>query len=289
VARLRDTLILTNADPNKVDAYITGKISAEEVTDAQGVLADGWEWIKWTQNGRSIIPMSSVDDAADLESIAAVKSMGILNRDEGADAATPGILRFTSAAQAAGYFMLGETTKTSASGKELGKTRSPFTQPFFPLAHGLQAKRFSKLAATMPNVGLWMMNTGYVGGSGPEVEAGTAYKVKIRHSSAMLEALLADTIKWTVDPDFGYEVVDISHPANADLLEKVPAEILSPERFYKATGRESEYYAWVDKMKAERRAFLKSYDVDDAIVEAVTREPELAPVVAKEDEAAAAK
>jgi hypothetical protein len=42
-------------------------------------------------------------------------------------------------------------------------------------------------------------------------------------------------------------------------------------------------------MKAERRAFLKSYDVDDAIVEAVTREPELAPVVAKEDEAAAAK
>jgi phosphoenolpyruvate carboxykinase (ATP) len=273
--RLRETLILTNADPEKVDAYIAGTVKIEDVTDAQGVLDDGWEWVKWTQNGRSIIPMASVDDAADLNSIAAVKSMGILNRDEGADAATPGILRFTSPEQAAGYFMLGETTKTSAAGKEVGKTRSPFTQPFFPLAHGLQAKRFSSLAATMPEVGLWMMNTGYVGGSTPEVDEGTAFKVKIRHSSAMLEALLADAITWTVDPDFGYEVVDIEHPSNAALLEKVPADILRPSHYYKTNGRENEYATWVGQMKAERRDFLKSYDVDTAIIEAVTREPEL--------------
>jgi phosphoenolpyruvate carboxykinase (ATP) len=289
VKRLRETLVLTNADPTKVDAYIAGEVKIEAITDAQGVLADGWEWVKWTQNGRSIIPMASVDDAADLNSIAAVKSMGILNRDEGADAATPGILRFTSPEQAAGYFMLGETTKTSAAGKEVGKTRSPFTQPFFPLAHGLQAKRFSTLAATMPDVGLWMMNTGYVGGSTHEVNTGNAHKVKIRHSSAMLEALLADTIVWTEDADFGYEVVDVSHPGNAALLEKVPEDILRPENFYKNTGRSREYTAWVDQMKTERRAFLKTYDVDASIIEAVTREPEIKPVQTSIQGAARAK
>ena len=76
--------------------------------------------------------------------------------DEGADACTPGIVRFISTEQASGFFMLGETTKTSAAGKDVGKTRSPFTQPFFPLAHGLQAKRFSELVATMPTVTLWI-------------------------------------------------------------------------------------------------------------------------------------
>lgn len=289
VSRLRETLLLTNADEDKVDAFIAGTVKIEDVTDAQGVLADGWEWVKWTQNGRSIIPMASVDDAADLQTIAAVKSMGILNRDEGADAATPGILRFTSPEQAAGYFMLGETTKTSAAGKEVGKTRSPFTQPFFPLAHGLQAKRFSKLAATMPDVGLWMMNTGYVGGSTPEVQSGKAHKVKIRHSSAMLEALLAGTIEWTIDPDFGYEVVDTKHPANAALLEKVPTDILQPVHFYVREGRQNEYTKWVEQMKTERRAFLKSYDVDTAIIEAVTREPELSPVSVAPEGVARAK
>ena len=288
-ARLRNTLILTNADPVKVDSYIAGEVTFEDVSDELGVLNDGWEWVKWTQNGRSIIPMASVDDAADLKTIAAVKSMGILNRDEGLDAATPGILRFTSPEQAAGYFMLGETTKTSAAGKEVGKTRSPFTQPFFPLAHGLQAKRFSKLAATMPNVGLWMMNTGYIGGSVAEVAAGKAYKVKIRHSSAMLEALLAGSIVWKADEDFGYDIVDIHHPDNAALLEKVPADILQPESFYKANGRQDEYRSWVNQMKKQRREFLNSYDVDKAIVEAVTREPELRPVSPSAQGAAHAK
>lgn len=276
--RLRETLLLTNADAAKVDAYIAGEVDVSQVTDKDGVLADGWEWVKWTQNGRSIIPMASVDDAADLHSIAAVKSMGILNRDEGSDAATPGILRFSSPEQAAGYFMLGETTKTSAAGKEVGKTRSPFTQPFFPLAHGQQAKRFSELASTMPNVGLWMMNTGFVGGSVSEVAQGSAHKVKIRHSSAMLEALLADAIVWTTDPDFGYDIVDIDHPANAELLAKVPEAILQPARYYKAAGREGEYREWVRNMRDQRRAFLEGYGVDRAIVEAVTREPSIVPV-----------
>ena len=189
--------------------------------------------------------------------------------DEGPDAATPGILRFVTPAQAAAYFMLGETTKTSAAGKDRGKTRSPFTQPFFPLSHGLQAKRFQELAATMSKTDMWLMNTGFVGGDAADVKSGQALKVKIRHSSAMLEALLAGTIAWTRDPDFGYEVVDIDHPDNEKLLEKVPAEILRPVKLYQAQGRESEYEAWVTAMKSQRKEFLKKFGVAGEIVDAV--------------------
>lgn len=268
VERLKDILLATGADEANLEKFVAGEVSADEVIDDSGVPKDGWDFVKWTQNGRSIIPMSAIPGAANLHDIPEVKSMGILNRDEGADAATPGILRFTSPEQAAGFFMLGETSKTSAAGKERGKTRSPFTQPFFPGKHGLQAERFAELAATMTDVTMWLMNTGYVGGDSRDVKAGKALKVKIPHSSAMLEALLSETIAWTTDPDFGYEIVDVEAAENADLVEKVGAEILQPKRYFERTGRMDEYRAWVDQMKSARRAFLKKYDVPEPIVQA---------------------
>jgi phosphoenolpyruvate carboxykinase (ATP) len=181
----------------------------------------------------------------------------------------PGIVRFTSPQQAAGYFMLGETSKTSAAGKERGKTRSPFTQPFFPRKHSLQAERFSELAATMKNVDVWLMNTGYVGGDARAVERNAALKVKIRHSSAMLQALLMGTIRWKKDSDWGYEVVDVDAPENAALVRDVPREILNPVLFFKAQGREPEYRTWVETMRSQRKAFLEKFEVRPEIVRAV--------------------
>ena len=269
VKRLKDVLIETGADAKNVNAYIDGTVKYDDVVDELGIPKDGWDFVVWTQNGRSIIPMSSIKDAVDLTSIPTVRSMGILNRDEGADAATPGILRFASPEQAAGYFMLGETTKTSAAGKERGKTRSPFTQPFFPGRAGRQATRFSELVATMPEVTLWLMNTGFIGGGARDIKAGNALKIKIPHSSAMLEAMLAGSIKWKKDPDFGYEIVDVDAPENAALVKKVPVEILNPRRFYEKAGRLDDYAAWVKAMKRERRTFLEKYDVGTPILHAV--------------------
>jgi len=269
VARHRDMLVETGAPAENVDRYAAGEVSIADVSDERGVLHDGWEFVKWTANGRSIIPMSQVEDAADLHNLPPVRTMGILNRDEGADAFTPGIVRFTSPAQAAGYFMLGETTKTSAAGKDVGKTRSPFTQPFFPQAFGLQAGRFRELAATMDGVDLWMMNTGYVGGDGKSVENGDGYKVKIRHSSAMLEAMLDKSIVWRRCPHMGYELVDVDAAENQALLERVPAHILDPERFCGDKCLADAHAAWVQRMKDERRAFLESYAVDADVIEAV--------------------
>jgi phosphoenolpyruvate carboxykinase (ATP) len=269
VKRYKDILLQTGAPASNVEDYIAGRVSLEDVTGETGIPQDGWDFVVWTQNGRSIIPMSSIPGAADLHNLPPVNSMGILNRDEGPDAATPGIVRFPSAEQAAGYFMLGETTKTSAAGKDRGRTRSPFTQPFFPGHHGMQADRFRDLAATMNGVTMWLMNTGFIGGGKAEVEEGTALKIKIRHSSAMLEALLSEQITWKRDPDFGYEIVDVDAPANAFLVEKVPAEILEPRRLFEKQGRLDVYQKWVDTMKSGRRAFLEQYAVEKNIIDAV--------------------
>ena len=117
-----------------------------------------------------------------------------------------------------------------------------------------------------------MMNTGYVGGSVKEVQAGVAHKVKIRHSSAMLEALITESIQWTEDPDFGYLVVDLDAPENAALIEKVPAAILRPATLFEANGRMDEYRAWVGTMKSERRTFLENYGVDADIIDATAND-----------------
>ena len=269
VERYSEILIETGADPKNVQQYIDNKVQISDVLDENGLPVNGWGFVVWTGNGRSIIPMNSIAGAANLQDLPPVKTMGILNRDEGHDACIPGIVRFTSPAQAAGYFMLGETSKTSAAGNDRGKTRSPFTQPFFPATHDLQASRFQQLAATMPDVSMWMMNTGYIGGTASGVEDNSVLKIKISHSSAMLEALLSDNIKWKKDPDFGYEIVDIASIENSDLLEVVPAEILNPSVFYHKKGRELEYTTWVLEIQEARRKFLQKHKVDDEIISAV--------------------
>jgi phosphoenolpyruvate carboxykinase (ATP) len=269
VARLKDMLVETGAPPENVEAFISGKVKIDDVVDEYDIPQDGWDFTVWTQNGRSIIPMRAIKGAASFDDIPRVRSMGILNRDEGHDAATPGIVRFPTPELAAGYFMLGETSKTSAAGKERGKTRSPFTQPFFTSPFGLQAKRFSELAARLEGLEMWLMNTGYIGGDQKDEESSKALKVKIPHSSAMLEAMLKGEIKWKKDPDFGYQIVDVDAPENAGLMRKVPKEILNPRIFYETAGRTEEYENWVKKMKAERETFLNKFDVDQKIIDSV--------------------
>ncbi len=269
VKRYREIFILTGAPAENVDAYIEGRVKAEDVVDRYGVPKDGWDFVVWTQNGRSVIPLRLIPDVADLRNLPPLRFMGILNRDEGRDAITPAIVRFRDPYQAAAYFMLGETTKTSAAGKERGKVRSPFTNPFFPRHHSLQAVRFAELLERFPDITTFMMNTGYVGGDALDVKEGRALKVKIPHSSAVLEALLSGKVRWTLDPDFGYYIVDVNAPQNAWLLERVPPELLMPRLFFEKMGRADEYKQIVERLKEDRRSYLASWNVPQRIVDAL--------------------
>ena len=181
----------------------------------------------------------------------------ILNRNENI---VPGVARLDRA-QAAAYFMLGETTGTSAGGKdEEGKfLRVPGTNPFFPRDMADMGNRMLELLDSH-ELKVYVLNTGRVGG-GDEHEG--SKKVTIPYSSAIVQAIVEDTITWTSDPDFGYEIAG-SLPGVDD------PEILQPRRLYERQDRMDEYTAMVARLKRERREYLSSFAaLDEAIVKSI--------------------
>lgn len=210
----------------------------------------------YTQNGRTTWPFSYVDPA-DPATLQPATYLLILNRN---DNIVPGVARLDRA-QAAAYFMLGETQGTSAGGaSEMGKfLRVPGTNPFFPRKHEEMGNRFLELLDSH-ELKVFVLNTGRVGG--PEAQEGSK-KVKIPHSSAFVQGIAEGTIVWEQDPDFGYEVAT-SVPGIDD------EEILQPRRLYERQGRQDEYTAIVDKLKTDREAYLKRFPgLADEIIKAV--------------------
>ena len=199
----------------------------------------------YTSNGRATFPFSVIE-AASADEIDEAHFLLILNKNENI---VPAVAKLEGP-QAAAFFMLGETTGTSAGGAdEAGKfMRVPGTNPFFPMPHDLQGNRFLELLAEHP-LEVYVMNTGRVGG--PEDDE-RSRKVRIKHSSAIVKGIAEGTIEWQRDPDFGYLVAS-SVPGIGD------AEILQPRRLYEQLGRTDEYAALVERFKAERVEFLQKF------------------------------
>ncbi len=200
----------------------------------------------YTKNGRAVFGMEALGRYRDPREVGTVDYLLILNWNENI---IPAVARLTQQ-QAAAYFMLGETTGTSAGGKaEEGKfLRVPGTNPFFPMPHGLQGNRILELLTSHP-IQTFLMNTGRVGGrEGDE----RSKKVRIPDSSAVVKAIADDTISWDEDPDFRYQV-GTRVPGLDDL------ELLQPRRLYEAQGRMPEYRDLIERFKAERRAHLERF------------------------------
>jgi phosphoenolpyruvate carboxykinase (ATP) len=211
----------------------------------------------YTQNGRAVFGMDALGRWKDPREVGRVDFLLILNWNENI---VPAVARLTQA-QAAAYFMLGETTGTSAGGKdEEGKfLRVPGTNPFFPLRHGQQGNRIHELLDSHP-IEVFLMNTGRVGGRENDERS---KKVKIPHSSAIVKAIAEGTISWTDDEDFAYRVAE-SVPGIDD------PELLQPRRLYERQRREAEYKGFVERFKAERAEFLKGFpELDEEIIKAV--------------------
>jgi phosphoenolpyruvate carboxykinase (ATP) len=210
----------------------------------------------YTKNGRTTWPFKYVDPWP-ADQIPPAEFLLILNRNENI---VPGVARLDRA-QAAAYFMLGETTGTSAGGKdEEGKfLRVPGTNPFFPRDMADMGNRMLELLDSH-ELKVFVLNTGRVGGG--DGHEGSK-KVTIPYSSAIVQAIVEETISWTEDPDFGYEIAE-SVPGVDD------AEILQPRRLYERQGRSGEYDDMVARMKRERREYLASFaGLDDAIVKSI--------------------
>lgn len=211
----------------------------------------------YTQNGRAVFGMSDLARFRDATEVGTVDCLLILNRNENI---IPSVAKLNQE-QASAYFMLGETTGTSAGGAaEAGKfLRVPGTNPFFPMPHDLQGNRLLELLATHP-IETYLLNTGRVGGKDGDERS---KKVKIPHTSACVKGIAERRISWTEDEDFGYLVAE-------DVPDFDDVELLQPRRLYERQGRTQEYADMVDRLKAERVARLREFpDLDDSIVKAV--------------------
>jgi phosphoenolpyruvate carboxykinase (ATP) len=233
----------------KPDAYL------ENVSVDAGGAVDFFD-ISYTKNGRTTWPFSYVDPWP-ADQVPPAEFLLILNRNENI---VPGVARLDRA-QAAAYFMLGETTGTSAGGKdEEGKfLRVPGTNPFFPRDMADMGNRMLELLDSH-ELKVFVLNTGRVGGG--DDHPGSK-KVAIPFSSAIVQAIVEDTIEWVEDPDFGYEIAT-SVPGVDD------AEIIQPRRLYERQGRLDEYDKMVARMKRERKDYLASFaGLDEAIVKSI--------------------
>ena len=211
--------------------------------------------VSYTKNGRTTWPFSYVDPWPGND-VPPAEFLLILNKNENI---VPGVARLDRA-QAAAYFMLGETTGTSAGGKdEEGKfLRVPGTNPFFPRDMADMGNRMLELLDSH-ELNVYVLNTGRVGGKDEDLSK----KVTIPYSSAIVEAIVSGTIEWVTDPDFGYEVA-------ASLPGVDDPEILQPRRLYERQGRLEEYNAMVARLKSERREYLTSFPgLDDSILKSI--------------------
>ncbi|CAN5282124.1 phosphoenolpyruvate carboxykinase [soil metagenome] len=212
----------------------------------------------YTKNGRAVFSLDDLGRVRDARDIGSVDYLLILNWNENI---VPAVTRLTRT-QAAAYFMLGETTGTSAGGvAEEGRfLRVPGTNPFFPLGHGLQGNRFLELLDTHP-MDVFLLNTGRVGGRESDERS---KKVKIPTSSAIVRAIAEQSIKWASDPDFGYELAE-------DVPDVEDLELLQPRRLYERQGRLDEYERFVERFKRERADELRKYPVlSEDIVQAAS-------------------
>jgi phosphoenolpyruvate carboxykinase (ATP) len=210
----------------------------------------------YTQNGRAVFEMRDLQTFEDARNVGPVDYLLILNRNENI---IPSVAKLDQE-QAAAYFMLGETTGTSAGGAaEEGKfLRVPGTNPFFPLPHGLQGNRLLELLATHP-IETYLLNTGRVGGKDGDDRS---KKVKIPHTSACVKGIAEQTIVFEEDPDFRYQVAT-----------EVPGfddpELLRPARLYEREGRIDEYRAIVERLKVERVEHLQRFtELSEDIIKA---------------------
>ncbi len=214
---------------------------------------------KYSENGRAVFLMKDIPNAKLVPVLDSADFLLILNRNENIIPAVAKLPRELAVA----YFMLGETTGTSAGGKaEEGKfLRIPGTNPFFPIRQGLQGNRLNELLKKLP-LEVYIMNTGRVGG---KEDVPGSKKVKIAHSSAIVKAIAEGTIKWKKDEDFGYEVAEF-----VPGISEEDKDILQPKLLYQKQNRLDEYFEIVKRLQKERVEHLEKYkDLDKSVIKAL--------------------
>jgi len=182
-----------------------------------------------TENTRASYPLEFIANAVPEKKAGHPKNIILLTCD--ANGVMPPIARLTPN-QALYQFISGYTAKVG--GTEIGLGKEPaitfsacFGGPFM-VHHPSTYAELLRRKIERYGVTCWLVNTGWVGGP-----YGVGKRISIRHTRALLNAALngrLDSVKYTKDPIFGFEV-----PLECP---DVPDDVLSPSSSW---GDQKEY------------------------------------------------
>jgi len=186
-----------------------------------------------TENTRAAYPISFMPRASVTGLAGHPRSVVFLTAD--AFGVMPPIARL-SPEQAMYHFLCGYTAKIAGTEKGVTEPQATFSAcfgaPFMALRPPVYADMLGRRIA-QHGTAVWMVNTGWIGGSAGEVP-----RMKLSHTRAMVRAALSgalDRVPMAADPVFGVQV-----PTQ---VPGVPAEILQPKAVwrdqaaYEATAR----------------------------------------------------
>jgi hypothetical protein len=183
-------------------------------------------------------PLRRLDDARVLDP-GAVEFVALIRRDENI---LPAVARLSP---------------ERAAVELLVSAGAPLPSDAASAANGL---RDALSAASVP---AYLVNEGAIGGGEPGNRA-----IDAEHVERILDAIVADSIEWEHDPDFGYETA-----AAVPGIEDSDNELLCPRLLYGRTERPYEYAAIVERLNSEVADLVGGLDGLDSEVAAAAPSP----------------
>lgn len=202
-----------------------------------------------TTNGRAIVPRDAIPNTSDRIDLSRVDVLCFNMRRYD----IPPVGRLISPEQAAAYFMLGESTITSAEDPaRVGQAKRVVGfDPFVVDHHYKNGNRLLQILRDNPHMACYVLSTGRVGGqNGANITPDVTF--------ACIEGILRNNLVWRYDDVLGYEVPESLPVPNA--------EKLSPSAYW----TREEYARTIDILRNERRAYLATFSgLAPAIVHAI--------------------
>lgn len=198
-------------------------------------------------NGRAIVQrkeIANTDNTIDMQ-----KTDIILFNTRRYD--IPILGRFISPEQATAFFMLGESTRTSAETtikEEIGKSvKIPAFDPFIIDKIWKNGKRFYEILKANKDLKVYLVNTGKIGGM-------HGIKIKLEDTMKSVEGIVRDTVEWKFDENVGYDI-----PVR---IEGVDLGKFNPYKIYD----EVHFKRLMENLKAERKEYLKKFEELDFLI-----------------------
>lgn len=197
--------------------------------------------ISFCANGRAMIQRREIpntNDKIDME-----KTDIILFNTRRYD--IPIVGRLVSPEQATSFFLLGESTKTSAETtikEEIGKSvRIPAFDPFIINKVWKNGKMFYDILKANKNIKVYLVSTGKIGGI-------NGIKIKEQDTMKSIEGIVRDTIEWKFDENVGYDI--------PKKIDGVNLEKFNPYKIYD----EVHFKRIMKDLRNEREGYLKKFE-----------------------------